>query len=87
MNNQEGDFERLQAHRLSAHELAALMLLDFAPVAAEMRTLDIVALYESGLAELVEPGSGGSRFFITRKGKTVLQMLIALLEQERGDSI
>ena len=84
MNSSNGDYALTDTPRLSAHEMAALMLLDHAPVAAEMGTLDIIALLDSGLAELIEPGFGGSIFSITQKGKAVLRMLSALIEQE-GD--
>jgi hypothetical protein len=84
MNRLNGDREPLDMPCLSAHEMAALMLLDHAPVAVEMGTLDIVALRESGLAELIDPGLGESRFSITRKGREVLRILSALIEQE-GD--
>lgn len=65
------------APRLSAHEIAALMLLDQAPVAAESGMLDITALREAGLAELIESASGGPEFSITRSGQAVLRILSA----------
>ncbi|MGZ2746658.1 hypothetical protein [Burkholderia stagnalis] len=63
--------------RLSAHEIAALMLLDQAPVAAEPGTLDLTALREAGLAELIETEAGGPEFSITRTGQAVLRILSA----------
>ncbi|WP_063888843.1 hypothetical protein [Burkholderia stagnalis] len=63
--------------RLSAHEIAALMLLDQAPVAAESGTLDLTALREAGLAELIESKAGGPEFSITRTGQAVLRILSA----------
>jgi hypothetical protein len=77
-----GRYETPAWHGLSAHELAALMLLQHAPVAAEIETLDILALREAGLAERVERRTGGFQFSITRKGKVVLQMLSGLIEPQ-----
>ncbi|MGU7770713.1 hypothetical protein ACV229_11095 [Burkholderia sp. MR1-5-21] len=67
---------------LSAHEMAALMLLDHAPVEVEMGTLDITALCDAGLAELIGMEAGEPKFSITRKGKTVLRILTALIANE-----
>lgn len=63
--------------RLSAHEIAALMLLDQAPVAAGPGTLDLTALRDAGLAELIESKAGGPEFSITRSGQAVLRILSA----------
>jgi hypothetical protein len=77
-----GTIERSRASEnapcLSAHEMAALVLLCHAPIESRMTSPDVVALQKAGLAELLEPEIGESRFAITREGNAVLQALGAL---------
>jgi len=68
--------------RLSAHEMAALMLLGYAPVEAGVEDPDLIALREAGLAELDDRKTGGQQFLITRKGKEMLRSLSALVVPE-----
>lgn len=82
MKSLNGRYTTPAGHGLSAHEIAALMLLQHAPVSAEMETLDILALREAGLAERVERRTGGFQFAITHKGKVVLHMLSSLIEPQ-----
>jgi hypothetical protein len=63
---------------LSAHEMAALVLLCHAPIDTKMETPDVVALQKAGLAELIESEIGEFRFAITREGNAVLRALGAL---------
>jgi hypothetical protein len=65
---------------LSAHEMAALMLLGHAPVVVERETPDMAALRDAGLAEVVGQESGHPRFRITWCGEAVLRSLRALAE-------
>jgi hypothetical protein len=60
---------------LSAHEMAALVLLCRGPKELRMRSPDVVALQEAGLAGLIEAEIGESRFAITSEGNAVLQAL------------
>jgi hypothetical protein len=75
-------FERSRASKaapcLSAHEMAALVLLSHAPIDVRMETPDVVALQRAGLADLVESEIGEFRFAITREGDAVLRALGAL---------
>ena len=60
---------------LSAHELATLLLLHDAPVALMAVTLDVMALREVGLAQLLESEQGEARFALTVEGNEVLRVL------------
>jgi hypothetical protein len=66
--------------RLSAHEMAALMLLGHAPVQvnAEVEDLDMTALHDAGLAQRIERERGWQEFSITNEGRDVLRVLGAL---------
>jgi hypothetical protein len=66
---------QLAMPRLSAHEMAALMLLRYAPVEAGTEDPDMTALREAGLAELLGRESGRPTIWITRKGSEVLRIL------------
>ncbi|AOJ03609.1 MULTISPECIES: hypothetical protein [Burkholderia] len=68
--------------RLSAHEMAALMLLEHAPVEVERGTLDMTMLRDAGLAELIDREKGKPKFSITRKGKVMLRILSELITRE-----
>ncbi|WP_241022169.1 hypothetical protein [Burkholderia sp. Ac-20353] len=72
--------------RLSAHEMAALMLLEQAPVEVERGTLDMTMLRDAGLAELIDRDNGDPKFSITRKGKVMLRMLSEWITHERAIS-
>ncbi|PCE30112.1 hypothetical protein [Burkholderia ubonensis] len=72
--------------RLSAHEMAALMLLEQAPVEVERGTLDMTMLRDVGLAELIDRDNGDPKFSITRKGKVMLRMLSEWITRERAVS-
>lgn len=87
MNKLNGQYAAPTSRGLSAHEIAALMLLHHAPVAATIETLDIAALCEAGLAELIELASGVPQFSITRKGKVLLQILDDLIERDDGTRV
>jgi hypothetical protein len=63
---------------LSAHEMAALVLLSHTPIDARMETPDIGALQRAGLAELIESEFGEFRFAITMEGSAILRALGAL---------
>lgn len=54
---------KLPMPRLSAHEMAALILLGYAAVEVEVEDLDMTALRDVGLAQRVkrEPGSRSTR--------------------------
>lgn len=71
------------ARCLSAHEMAALVLLRHAPIDSRMDTPDVVALQKAGLVELVESETGEFRFAITRQGNAVLRALGALNDRQR----
>ncbi|MEX3811243.1 hypothetical protein AB3X96_13385 [Paraburkholderia sp. BR13439] len=66
--------------RLSAHEMAALMLLANAPVKVdvEVEDLDMTALHDAGLAQRIEREPGWQEFSITNEGRDVLRVLGAL---------
>lgn len=68
--------------RLSAHEMAALMLLCYAPVEAGAEDPDMTALRDAGLAELLERESGKPTISITHKGNEVLRMLSTRITQQ-----
>ncbi|MEX3788845.1 hypothetical protein [Paraburkholderia sp. BR14374] len=63
--------------RLSAHEMAALMLLGHAPVKVEMEVedLDMTALHDAGVAQRIEREPGWQEFSITSEGRDVLRVL------------
>jgi len=61
--------------QLSAHEMAALILLSQAPIDTMMRNPDLAALEREGLAALTKLESGVSRFAVTREGRAVLRAL------------
>jgi hypothetical protein len=60
---------------LSAHEIAALLLLLQAPVDVMAATPDVMALREVGLAQMVESEQGKARLAITNEGNAVLRVL------------
>ncbi|SEI24499.1 hypothetical protein [Paraburkholderia hospita] len=60
--------------RLSAHEIATLLLLH-APVDLIAATPDVISLRESELVHLVESKQGQTMFAITDKGNAVLRIL------------
>jgi hypothetical protein len=64
--------------RLSAHEMAALMLLGYASVKVEAENLDMNALHDAGLAQRIDRGPGCQVFLITSEGRDVLRALGAL---------
>ena len=64
-----------EVYGLSAHELAALLLLRDAPVARMAVTPDVMALREVGLVQLVESAQGEARFALTVEGNAVLRVL------------
>ncbi|WP_236597188.1 hypothetical protein [Paraburkholderia hiiakae] len=68
--------------RLSAHEMAALMLLGYAAVEVEVEDLDMTALRDAGLAQRVEREPGRQEYSITREGREVLRVLSALSAPE-----
>ncbi|AJY44123.1 hypothetical protein I6G56_15480 [Burkholderia humptydooensis] len=82
MNELHGTATPASMPRLSAHEMAALMLLEHAPVEVEQGTLDMTALRDAGLAELVDREKGEPKFSITRKGKVLLRILSVLVPRE-----
>ena len=61
--------------RLSAHELATLLVLLQTPVDEIAATPDTMALREAGLAQLVKSEQGKVRFVITNEGNAVLRLL------------
>nr|WP_206997239.1 hypothetical protein [Trinickia mobilis] len=63
--------------RLSAHEMATLMLLRAAPIDANQATPDVRALRKAGLAKLVESDIGNLQFVISANGNAVLRALEA----------
>jgi hypothetical protein len=60
---------------LTAHEIAALLLLLSAPVEVMAATPDVVALREVGLARLVASDYGDGKFVLTAEGNAVLRVL------------
>ena len=64
--------------QLSAHEMAALMLLGYASVKVEAENLDMNALRDAGLAQRIDRGPGCQAFLITSEGREVLRALGAL---------
>jgi hypothetical protein len=60
---------------LSAHEIAALLLLLNEPVAVMAATPDVMALREAGLVRLVASEHGEGKFVLTAKGNAVLRVL------------
>jgi hypothetical protein len=67
---------RLRLRRLlSAHEIAALLLLLNAPVELVAATPDVMALHEVGLVQLVASEIGESTFALTAEGNAVLRVL------------
>jgi hypothetical protein len=69
---------RLRLHRmLSAHEIAALLLLLNAPVEVMAATPDVMALREVGLVRLVACEYGEGKFVLTAEGNAVLRVLRA----------
>ncbi|MBR8165672.1 hypothetical protein [Burkholderia vietnamiensis] len=64
--------------RLSAHEMAALMLLGYASVKVEAENLDMNALHDAGLAQRIDRGPGCQAFLITSEGRDMLRVLGAL---------
>jgi hypothetical protein len=69
------------ARYLSAHEMAALVLLRYAPIDSRFDDPDVTALLEAGLVELIHSASGGFQCAITQEGRAVLQALGALDER------
>jgi hypothetical protein len=61
------------APRLSAHEMAALLLLRHAPIDVTMGNPDVMALQNAGLADLIESEMGKFKFAITSRGNAVLR--------------
>jgi hypothetical protein len=61
--------------RLSAHEIATLLLLLHAPVDLIAATPDVISLRESELVHLVQSEQGQTMFAITDKGNAVLRIL------------
>jgi len=59
--------------QLSAHEMAALMLLGHAPVKVEVEDLDMTALHDAGLAHRIDREPGLQEFSITSEGRDVLR--------------
>ncbi|AOK48671.1 hypothetical protein WT60_05340 [Burkholderia sp. MSMB617WGS] len=82
MNEFHGNSVPANMPRLSAHEMAALMLLEHAPVEIERGTLDMTMLRDAGLAELIDREKGAPKFSITRKGKVLLRILSELIPRE-----
>lgn len=60
---------------LSAHEIAALLLLLNAPVEVRAATPDVIALREVGLVQLVASECGAGKFVLTAEGNAVLRVL------------
>lgn len=61
--------------RLSAREIAALLLLLHTPVDLIAAPPDVLSLRESQLVHLVESEQGQTMFAITDKGNAVLRIL------------
>ena len=68
--------------RLSAHEMAALILLSCAPVEIEAEDLDMAALRDAGLAQRIDRDCGRQEISIMREGREVLRVLNALTALE-----
>jgi hypothetical protein len=70
--------------QLSAHEMAALMLLGYASVKVEVEVedFDMTAIHDAGLAQRIEREPGWQEFSITNEGRDVLRMLGALTASE-----
>ena len=75
MKTIEHDFASEEPLRLSAHEIARLLLLFHAPLDLISATSDVVSLRESGLVHLVESEQGRTMFAITDEGNAVLRAL------------
>ena len=60
---------------LSAHEMAALILLRQAPIDQAMGTPDVLALHNAGLAQLIAAAPCEFKFAITSAGKAALRAL------------
>lgn len=73
---------KLRMPRLSAHEMAALILLGYAAVEVEVEDLDMTALRDVGLAQRVKREPGRQEYSITREGREVLRVLRALAAPE-----
>jgi len=63
--------------RLSAHEMATLMLLRDAPIDIGKVTADVIALRRAHLVKLIESEDGKLRFVISANGDAVLRALEA----------
>jgi hypothetical protein len=63
--------------RLSAHEMATLMLLRQTPIELGNATPDVIALRRAHLVKLVESDDGKLRFVISTHGDAVLKALEA----------
>ncbi|RKP44583.1 hypothetical protein [Trinickia fusca] len=61
--------------RLSAHEMAALLLLCHAPIDVALADSDVMALKDAGLASLVECEPHRFQFVMTEQGNAVLHAL------------
>ena len=68
--------KRSPARMLSAHEVAALLLLAYTSVEASAATPDIVALKDWGLASVTQC-TEGERIVLTARGRAVLRRLKA----------
>lgn len=75
MNRGGPAFASSAARCLSAHEMAALLLLRQGPIDAACAPHDAATLQHSGLACRYEAESGGMRFAITDQGKAILHAL------------
>jgi len=78
MKNPGGKHRGAGSPRLSAHEMAALMLLGYAPVKLEVEDPDMIALQDAGLARRTEYDPGWQEFSITNEGRDMLRALDAL---------
>jgi hypothetical protein len=81
MKTLERDRAPHDARYLSAHEMAALVLLRYAPRDARLDHPDVAALLDAGLVELTPTADGEFRFALTPEGQAVLQALGALDER------
>ncbi|QBR04363.1 hypothetical protein [Paraburkholderia pallida] len=77
MKMKSGDPQHANVPSLSAHEMAALMLLSYAPIEVESETPDMTALRDAGLAEVIGQDTAKARFSITWDGEVVLRSLRA----------
>ncbi|MGF6843295.1 hypothetical protein QF001_007190 [Paraburkholderia youngii] len=84
MKNSDAENLESGSPRLSAHEMAALMLLGHAPVKVdvEVEDLDMTALHDAGLAQRIEREPGWQEYSITSEGRDVLRVLGALTAPE-----